>query len=117
MTEYKVNAIGTAHYLRVEVGPVNESGNFLFGETAEVSRSTGLYGDEGFEPAEVSFAAIGSHDVETARRRLRSYEIAIWIAEELNTGNLRDENLEIAADVLNGQRLEFDDTGTLVHKS
>ena len=80
-TTVRTKAQASSSSFQLEIGPWDTSrfdgkGGFAFGETAEVFA-------EG-EPIEfeVSFAAIGSHDPETAKRRIASYKTAIQMAEQ-----------------------------------
>ena len=87
-TKYRARASGSDYHLRIEVGPVKVEGEhswqWEFGETAEVHRESRFdAGPNEGDEFTVSFAAIGSHDTEVAKRRLLSYQTAVHIADAL----------------------------------
>ena len=86
VTTVRTKARASSSSFTLEVGPWDQSrfdgkGGFAFGETAEVQAFTPLRQGEKVE-FEVSFSAIGSHDPETAKRRIASYKTAIQMAEQ-----------------------------------
>ena len=97
-----VTARGDESYLQVTLGTEDETDfqGFKFGETAEVTISRGAYGSDE-RRVEVSFAAIGSHDAETAARRANVYATAAKLAAELEP--FKGQSLEQLAVLINGR--------------
>ena len=94
--EYQVAPFGSYDFGHAEVGPVDDDGVFLFGMSAEIYYNKALYGEDGYEVT-VSFAAIGSHDADTAVQRLRSYDLAIiiarWIESVIDSKGINGVNM------------------------
>lgn len=86
-------------FFRAEIGPVNGD-SYLFGETAEVHGDIDSQGRPVFE---VSFAAIGQHDLVQARRRLQSYKLAIVLAELAQSYAKQGYDFRAIADALDGR--------------